>query len=334
MYAIETSDAIQVAREVARDNGLEDRITFIQKISSRASLPEPVDLIVSDMRGVLPFFGRHIPSIVDARERFLTDGGILIPQRDELYIAPVDAPEIYEEIAGPWSDNAAGLDMTAALGRATQIVRRKRICQEQLLAPARAWASLDYRTVEHANAEGKTSWPVERRGTLHGLSVWFDTKLTDGIGFSNAPGMEPLIYAMSFFPLPQAVPVRAGDMIHVTLSARLLGDQYLWRWRTRVVRGHSESRGNTEGWAEDVSFDQSTFHGAPITPRSLRLADADHTPALSEDGRIDRAALEMIDGRTPLREIARRLAERYPEAFPIPASAMDRVAALSRQYAE
>jgi len=334
VYAIETSDAIQVAREVARDNGFEDRITFIQGISSSVSLPEPVDLIVSDMRDVLPFFGHHIPSIVDARERLLADGGVLIPQRDELYIAPVDAPEIYEGIVGPWSDNDTRLDMRAARRLATQIVHRKHIDQEQLLAPAREWASLDYRTVQDANAEGKISWPVERSGTLHGLSAWFDTKLTDSVGFSNAPGMEPLIYGMSFFPLPEAVPVRAGDMIHVTLSARLLADNYVWRWRTRVARGGSESRGHAKGQAEEVSFDQSTFHGAPITRRSLRLADVDHAPALSEDGRIDRVALEMIDGRTPLREIARRLAERYPETFPTPASAKDRVAALSRRYAE
>ena len=45
-------------------------------------------------------------------------------------------------------------------------------------------------------------------------------------------------------------------------------------------------------------------------------------------------ALQMIDGSTPLREIAQRLEERYPKAFPKLASALDRVAALSRQYAE
>ena len=54
---------------------------------------------------------------------------------------------------------------------------------------------------------------------------------------------------------------------------------------------------------------RTEVHGAAITPRSLRLADVDGSPALSEDGRIDREALRMMDGRTPLHEIARRLEE-------------------------
>ena len=332
VYAIETDDVIQVAREISRDNGLEDRITFIQETSNSSSLPERVDVIVSDMRGNLPLFSCHIPSIIDARERFLVDGGALIPQRDELFVAPVDAPEIYDGIAGPWSDNDTGLDMSAALRLATQVVRRKLVGEEQLLAPARAWTALDYATVQDANAEGEAGWPVERSATLHGFSVWFDTLLTDGVGFSNAPSAEPLIYGMNFFPLPHAVPVLPGDTIHLTLDARLLGDDYVWRWRTVLARGRSQSRGNAK--AEDLSFDQSTFQGTPITPRSLRLADLDRSPTLSQDGRIDREALQMIDGSTPLREIAQRLEERYPEAFPKLASALDRVAALSRQYAE
>ena len=40
VYAVEPSDSIQVAREIARDNGFEDRISFIQDISTRVTLPE------------------------------------------------------------------------------------------------------------------------------------------------------------------------------------------------------------------------------------------------------------------------------------------------------
>ncbi len=68
VYAIEPADAIQVARDIAAANGCADRIEFIQGLSTEVSLPERADVIVSDLRGVLPLYQRHLPSIVDARD--------------------------------------------------------------------------------------------------------------------------------------------------------------------------------------------------------------------------------------------------------------------------
>ena len=92
VYAVEPNDAIHLAREVAVANGFGGQIDFIQDLSTNVVLPEPADIIVSDMRGVLPLFGQHIPAIVDARQRHLATGGLLIPQRDTLWVALVEAP--------------------------------------------------------------------------------------------------------------------------------------------------------------------------------------------------------------------------------------------------
>src|SRR5512136_2014557 len=54
VYAIDPSDAVQLAAETARDNGFGDRVVVIQKRSTDVTLPERADVIVSDMRGVLP----------------------------------------------------------------------------------------------------------------------------------------------------------------------------------------------------------------------------------------------------------------------------------------
>ncbi len=66
VYAVEPSSVIEVAREVAHQNGLDDRTTFIHESSTRVSMPEHADVLVSDMRGVLPLFERHLPAIIDA----------------------------------------------------------------------------------------------------------------------------------------------------------------------------------------------------------------------------------------------------------------------------
>ncbi|MGA9378220.1 MAG: 50S ribosomal protein L11 methyltransferase, partial [Phormidium sp.] len=45
VYAIEPSDAIQVAKEIAGKNGYGDRIIFIQDISTKVQLPELAKVI-------------------------------------------------------------------------------------------------------------------------------------------------------------------------------------------------------------------------------------------------------------------------------------------------
>ena len=79
VYAVENNDAIHLAQEMAQANHFADRIEFIQGLSTDITLPERADVIVSDLRGILPLFGQHIPSIVDARRRHLAPDGSMIP---------------------------------------------------------------------------------------------------------------------------------------------------------------------------------------------------------------------------------------------------------------
>src|SRR5579863_7388717 len=66
VIAIESDEIIQLARENAAINHCADRIEFIEDLSTNVTLPAKADVIVSDLRGVVPLYGRHLPSIVDA----------------------------------------------------------------------------------------------------------------------------------------------------------------------------------------------------------------------------------------------------------------------------
>src|SRR6266852_9781320 len=85
VYAFEPSGVIELAREIAAANGFADRIEFIPKISTESSLPEPANVIASDLHGILPFFGKGLISIIDARKRFLAPNGRLIPACETLW---------------------------------------------------------------------------------------------------------------------------------------------------------------------------------------------------------------------------------------------------------
>jgi type I protein arginine methyltransferase len=98
VYAIETEDIIDVARQIAAANGFADRIQFFQNDSRKVELPERVNAIVSDIRGVLPLFDGALASLQDARRRFLAPKGVMIPRRDILKAAIIEAENSYSRL--------------------------------------------------------------------------------------------------------------------------------------------------------------------------------------------------------------------------------------------
>ena len=96
VFAIEVDDAIAVARQVAAVNGCGERIEFMQGDSKTITLPECADIILSDLHGVLPLHDDAIVTLIDARARLLAPGGRLIPARETLWVAGVDAPNLYD----------------------------------------------------------------------------------------------------------------------------------------------------------------------------------------------------------------------------------------------
>ena len=181
----------------------------------------------------------------------------------------------------------------------TNTWRKASFDPEQLLTKPQTCAILDYRTLENQDVDAQLTWAISRSGTGHGLSIWFDSMLTEGVSFSNAPGAPELIYGNAFFPWSTAVDLSEGDMVSVTLQAKLIGTDYVWTWDTRI-ESVNEPR------VVKAQFKQSTFYGSPMSPTTLRKRAASHVPTVAEDGEIDRHILMLMDGNTPLNDIAAR----------------------------
>jgi protein arginine N-methyltransferase 1 len=324
VYAIDPGDAVHLARAAARTAGYEHRITFIQGLSTETELPERAEVMVSDLRGVIPLFEQHLPSLMDARERLLVPDAILVPRADAIRAAPVEAPEEYARITAPWDEHARGFDLAAARRCAVNTWMRARLAAAQLVAPAQTLARLDYRTIAGPDVEGTLEWTAARAGTAHGIALWFDAELGDGIGFSTGPGAPETIYGHAFLPWPRPVPLAAGDRVRVEMRARLVGSDYVWVWNTRVDRG--------DGSREEHR--QSTLLSQPFSAETLRRRAHDHRPVLGEQGRIDLAALGMMEGGATLEEVARELRRRFPARFARWEEALARAGRLSQTYGE
>jgi protein arginine N-methyltransferase 1 len=308
VYAIEASPVIQVARQIAAANHCADKIEFIEGNSIRVSASIQADVIFSDLRGVLPLLADHIPSIVDARRRFLAPGGRLIALKDQIWVAVVEAPERYAKIARPWETNSLGQDRSPARRMIVNSIYRMHPKPQQLLTRPEQWASLDYSRIEDPDVQGELRWTAERDGTGHGIVIWFDSELAEGVCLLNSPWAPETIYGSMFLPWQEPVPLVAGQAVCVHLHAKLIEEDYSWRWTTHV--GNPDGPGETK-----AHFDQSLLKGALLSPATLRKGTSVFVPQLSRSGLARRRALELMDGRTSLEEISRRLTEEFPDQF-------------------
>jgi protein arginine N-methyltransferase 1 len=325
VYAIESSEIIQVAREVATANDCADKIEFFEEISNRVTLPRRADVVLSDLRGVLPLFERHIPAIVDARRRFLAPGGTLIPRKDTLWAAIAEAPELYSELVNPWEHNSLGQNLHAARRLVVNNVLKGRLSPNQLLTTHQLWTTLDYGSIENHDVRGNLDWRIERVGTGHGIVVWFDADLAEGSSFSNAPSAPETIYGSMFFPWTQPVSLAPGQAVAVNLKAKLVENDYVWQWTTRIepLKGSGDPR---------IHFEQSQLTGEVLSAAQLNRLASDYIPHLSEEGRLRRRTFEIMDGKVSLEEIARQLVTEFPERFPRWEHALAFAGAISREY--
>ena len=325
VFAIEPAEVIQLARELATANGCVEKIEFFEDLSSRVKIPVRADVIISDLRGVLPLFHRHIPDIVDARQRFLAPGGSLIPRSDSVYAAIVEAPIPYSEIVAPWDQNPFGQDLSLARRLAVNSIRKMRVSPSQILTGHTLWATLDYTNIESPDVRGKLQWKAERAGTGHGIAMWFDADLAEGASFSNAPGLPEGIYEALLFPWTRPVALSAGQDVFAHVDAKLVEDDYVWRWATRInpVEGSETS---------PIHFQQSQLDGAVLSPKRFHRSAADHIPQLSCEGLLRRRAFELMDGKATLEEVAHKLAAEFPERFSSWQQALSYAGLISQEF--
>ena len=319
VYAIEPDPAIHVGAELARVNGCSDRIEFIQNVSTRVSL-DPVDVMVSDLRGVLPLLDEHIPAIVDARRRLLKPGGIQIPARDTLWMTLTEG---VGDASGSAAPGKHGIDLEPLDRVVANVWRGRRFKAGQMMSASRAWHTIDYRTVTTPDLGGSAELEVDRDGTVAGIGVWFETELYLGTGFSSAPGSDT-VYGHAFFPIPGAIRLRRGDVMTVTLRCKLVRSRYVWTWQGRVLSGA----------ARDREFAQSTFHGVPIDPATLRKRADRFVARLGRDGHAQTWLLSQMSDSVALGDIVREATARFPDVFPDFQRALGYVADLSQHFSE
>ena len=322
VYAIDVNGVVEFGRHLAAVNGFGDRVHFLCGDSRQIHLPERADVIISDLRGVLPLFSHAVGTLEDARIRFLAEGGRLLPRRDTLICAIVENQEQYAQITDAWR-SVPGLNLSAGLPLVLNGIYRQRLKPEQLVSRSLPWHRLDYLHGAKTAAQAALELPVIRTSVGHGLGLWFETELLDGVGYSAEPSSGDTVYGHTFLPWREPLSLREGETCRVDLRAHLVGNDYIWQWETHLPA--SEAR-------PAVHFRQSTFYGSVFSPSYLRKHATDFVPVLSETGLAERWLFQAMDGQRSLEAIAAEGVKLFPHVFRRTEDAFNRAAEISEKF--
>jgi len=97
VYAVDFSDIVEQAKQIVALNNFADKITVVKaKIEDLHKLPGPfdkVDIIVSEWMGYFLLYESMLDSVLLARDRFLKPGGLMFPDRAQMFVVAIQDHE-------------------------------------------------------------------------------------------------------------------------------------------------------------------------------------------------------------------------------------------------
>ncbi|XP_023813647.1 histone-arginine methyltransferase CARM1 isoform X1 [Oryzias latipes] len=228
VYAVEASTMAQHAEVLVNSNRLGERVVVIPGKVEEVTLPEQVDIIISEPMGYMLFNERMLESYLHAK-KFLKPNGKMFPTIGDVHLAPFTDEQLYMEQftkANFWyQPSFHGVDLSALRGAAVDEYFRQPIVDTFDIRILMA-KSVKY-TVNFLEAKEEDLYRIEipfkfhmmHSGLVHGLAFWFDVAFMGSVmtvWLSTAP-TEPLTHWYQVRCLLQSpLFAKAGDTLSGT----------------------------------------------------------------------------------------------------------------------
>ena len=317
VYAIESTGMIELARALAAENGLADRIVFLAAHTGEAIVPETADVLVGDLAGRMGFEAGVFGVYRNAR-RWLKSGALAIPSSITIHAAPVEHDAAHEAVVF-WRAPVAGFRVESALRWSLNTGYPCLYENRHLLAATTA--SAPFSTTDAPDLlriEGDVA--IERGGVMHGIGAWFSAAMAPGVTMTNAPDAPARVNRRQvFLPIERPAAVAKGDVVRIGL--RIRPDDMLVSWfvETRTRSGAIRER-------------HSTLEGMLLTREEIRAHAPQSRPRLSPRGLARLTLLSLCDGGHSLADIEREVRRRHPTLFANDAQAQAFVAEVVTRY--
>ena len=242
VYAVEHSDFIEVAEEIARHNGFTN-IEFVRANSREFTPPQPVDVVIHEQMGDELFNENMLQNLLDLRERVLRPGGRILPSRFRLFVEPVSLRDDVR-IRRFWNIVLPdGIDLGACehspvaarfdAGRNDQFWLRPHSVASTIGEP-QPILDFDLTTLGSPD-ELPTRHTVERTATsdaiVDGCCIWFEARFDDDTVLSTSPLGPVTSWGNRVFRLDEEI--AAGETLRLDVDLGALVEPSTWQVRKR-----------------------------------------------------------------------------------------------------
>ncbi|GBG71689.1 hypothetical protein CBR_g9102 [Chara braunii] len=246
VYAVETTDMANQARKVAEGNNVACTVEVIQASIEDVTLPEKVDIIISEWMGYFLLRESMFDSVIIARDRWLKPGGAMYPSHARMFLAPMRsalADQKMQEFQHSMADwdrfvldtrEQFGVDMSC-LAKSYEEEQKKYYLQtslwnslypNQLLGAAAVIKEIDCLTAtvnDISTVDADFSIPLyEGVNRVSGYSGWFDVHFRGSpaapadseVQLDTAPSLdETTHWGQQVFLMHPPLRARGGDVL-------------------------------------------------------------------------------------------------------------------------
>lgn len=213
--AVERSSFVHHARRIAQDSGF-DQIRFHHRDHVGLELEHRVDVLVSEWMGHFLFYEAMLEPLIAVRDRFLEEGGIMIPSHVRLHAALLHDDAFFEEHSF-FRGNPYGIDFSSIADQPLRQSRCVRVEARQVANVEFDLGTLDMKTVRSMPATLQGSCKVDRAAMAYGVVAWFSCELSPGVGFGTGPHDPPTHWDQMLFPFPEPFILLPGRNIQLEI---------------------------------------------------------------------------------------------------------------------
>jgi len=218
VYAIECSQMADMANEIVKTNGYSNVITVIKGKVEEIELPVPkVDVIISEWMGYFLLFENMLNTVLYARDKWLTDDGVVLPDRASLHLTAIEDAEYKEDKIEFWN-NVYGFDMSCIKKQAMMEPLVDTVDANQIVTNCRLLKTMDISKMTPGDASFTVPFKLtaQRNDYIHALVAYFDvsfTKCHKLMGFSTGPRSKATHWKQTVLYLEDVITICEGETL-------------------------------------------------------------------------------------------------------------------------
>nr|ACU24230.1 unknown [Glycine max] len=218
VYAVECSHMADMAKEIVEANGYSNVVTVLKGKIEEIELPvAKVDIIISEWMGYFLLFENMLNSVLYARDKWLVDGGVVLPDKASLHLTAIEDADYKEDKIEFWN-NVYGFDMSCIKKQAIMEPLVDTVDQNQIATNCQLLKTMDISKMAPGDASFAAPFKLvaERDDYIHALVAYFDvsfTKCHKLMGFSTGPRSRATHWKQTVLYLEDVLTVCEGEAI-------------------------------------------------------------------------------------------------------------------------